>query len=87
MKLRERVLRGSIKFKRREEGPTPLPKGPGAPPPPHDPILNTKDHEIKDNKMGDLPKENERRTGVTYKKNKEVLDIKEVYRLKTVKPR
>ena len=46
MKLRERVQRGSIKFKMKEKEPMPAPNGPGAPPPPDDPILNTKDHEV-----------------------------------------
>ena len=47
MKLRERIHRGSIKFKMKEKEPMPISNPPEAPPPPDGPILNTKDHELE----------------------------------------
>ena len=76
-----------IKFKRKEIDQTPLPGAPGAPPPSHDPILNTKDHEIGDNRSDVSPEEDLKPAKFTHENNKEVLDIKKVQRLRTVKPR
>ena len=88
MELRKRIQQGSlgIKFKMKEKEPMPLPGSPGAPPPPKGPIFNDFPHEIDNNKTGDLPEENTKKTGFTHKNDK-TLDIKKVRRLKTARPR